>query len=447
MQKPQILIGVVPVFGHYEKMLVIGAGLIHRGYHVTVLTASMLQSQVEASGARFVPLKGRANFDFEQMHTTQDEVSWELENWVIRPIKDQHECLQHFLKQAQEDNTMVIYIDDHCFGAAVPAVLGAPGCLQPLGIIKIGISPMIHESVNVAPFGLGLAPLLPDSASADEEARRRNQDLKLQAKSAMAGFQTLWEETLASAGVPGETLHSLSSFPDSLVRSTDLFLQMGIPELEYPRSDPPSGCRFLGALPSVGGRGGKNREFEYPSWWNEVIHSPEDQNQRKRPIVVVSQGSLAKDPSELIFPTLDGLRDLDVTVIATLMTTPSPGLDLPPNARVAEFIPFNILFEHTAVLVSNAGFGAVQQALSHGVPMVLAGQVRDFAETSARAAWAGAAINLRCNRPEPHQVREAVVQILESPAIYERCRYLREQYARYDAIGLVAAAVDELATR
>jgi UDP:flavonoid glycosyltransferase YjiC (YdhE family) len=67
---------------------------------------------------------------------------------------------------------------------------------------------------------------------------------------------------------------------------------------------------------------------------------------------------------------------------------------VPANARVAEFIPFDDLLPHIDVLVSNGGYGGVQQTLGHGVPMVLAGEAADKAEVTARAAWAGVAINL-----------------------------------------------------
>lgn len=89
----------------------------------------------------------------------------------------------------------------------------------------------------------------------------------------------------------------------------------------------------------------------------------------------------------------------------------------------------------------------MQQALSHGVPMVLAGMAADKPETNARAAWAGAAINLACQSPEPGQVRDAVSQILADPERREQRLQLKREYAKYDALSIVAAAVDELAGR
>ena len=39
------------------------------------------------------------------------------------------------------------------------------------------------------------------------------------------------------------------------------------------------------------------------------------------------------------------------------------------------------------VLVTNGGYGTVQQALAHGVPIVVAGATEDKPETAARIAW------------------------------------------------------------
>jgi hypothetical protein len=58
------------------------------------------------------------------------------------------------------------------------------------------------------------------------------------------------------------------------------------------------------------------------------------------------------------------------------------GIDIVPLTVSAELLPY------ASVLVSNGSYRGVQQALRHGVPMVLAGQAEDKAEVTARTAWA-----------------------------------------------------------
>ncbi|MCU1679768.1 MAG: glycosyltransferase, family [Amycolatopsis sp.] len=118
--------------------------------------------------------------------------------------------------------------------------------------------------------------------------------------------------------------------------------------------------------------------------------------------------------------------------------------DVPANARVADFIPFAELLPHTSVLVSNGGFGGVQQALRHGVPMVLAGQSEDKIEVTARTAWAGAAINLATQRPAAADLRKAVESVLDTSTYRERAVYLSEQYGKHDALAEIHASIGEL---
>jgi UDP:flavonoid glycosyltransferase YjiC (YdhE family) len=73
--------------------------------------------------------------------------------------------------------------------------------------------------------------------------------------------------------------------------------------------------------------------------------------------MLVTQGTVATDASELILPTLRALANEDVLVVAT-----TGGKDLaevpPANARVARFVPFNQLMPHAAAMVTNGGYVA-----------------------------------------------------------------------------------------
>ena len=178
------------------------------------------------------------------------------------------------------------------------------------------------------------------------------------------------------------------------------------------------------------------RPVELPEWWSEV--------EAAERVVVVTQGTIANlDFTELIEPTLEALADLDVLVIATLGRD-AQLTDVPANARVAEFIPFAELLPHTSVLVSSGGFGGVQQALWHGVPMVLAGLSEDKAEVTARTAWAGAAINLATQRPAVADIRRAVESVLSTPGFKERAVQLGAQYEKHDALAEIHASIGEL---
>ncbi len=131
-------------------------------------------------------------------------------------------------------------------------------------------------------------------------------------------------------------------------------------------------------------------------------------------IVLVSQGTVATDADQLIRPALAGLADQDVLVIAVTGGT-DPGLlgELPANARVERYIPFEEILPHVDVFATDGGFGGVQLALAHGVPILTAGRSEDKAEVSARIAYTGVGIDLRTQRPSATQVRLGVRQLLD----------------------------------
>ena len=58
-------------------------------------------------------------------------------------------------------------------------------------------------------------------------------------------------------------------------------------------------------------------------------------------------------------------------------------------------------------MVTNGGYGGVQQALAHGVPLVVAGDSEDKPEVAARVRWSGVGIDLRRGDPSPAQLATA----------------------------------------
>ena len=103
---------------------------------------------------------------------------------------------------------------------------------------------------------------------------------------------------------------------------------------------------------------------------------------------------------------------------------------LPANVRLERFIPHDVLLPHVDVMVTNGGYGGVQQALAHGVPLVVAGDSEEKPEVAARVRWSGAGIDLRTGRPSPDQVAEAVRRVLTEPTFRARARALQAEIAR-----------------
>jgi UDP:flavonoid glycosyltransferase YjiC (YdhE family) len=429
----RVIIAATPVYGHVAPLRSIAADLVGRGHHVSFLTGFAFKAFVEETGAIFVPLVGNADFDMSDLAAFPErlqvppgppQIDFDIQHLFADPIAEQHRALQALLADADKEqpNEPVVLLHDTVFMGMWPVLLGAPG-RRPKGVIGIGVTPLPLTSIDTAPFGLGLAP---DNS---EAGRLRNRDLNAAvASEVFVAAQTHLVKVLREAGA---TTAPPFVF-DGMVALPDRFLQLTVAALEYERSDAPVGLRYAGALLAA------RTAFSPPDWWKHVLGA--------RKVVLVTQGTIAnRDFGDLIRPTLTALADMDALVIAVTGRADADIGPVPPNAYVADFIPFDQLLPHVDVLVTNGGYGGIQQALSHGVPLVLAGETEDKIEVNARVAYTGAAINLRTGRPVPSALRSAVHAALFEPRYGLNARRLQADYAMHDAFAAVDSAIRGLA--
>ena len=170
-------------------------------------------------------------------------------------------------------------------------------------------------------------------------------------------------------------------------------------------------------------------------------------------MVVVTQGTLANgDLTELVVPTVRGLADLDMLVVAATVREDGPDDvrrelgEVPANTRLAAFVPFDRLLPRADVLVTNGGYGGVHTALHHGVPLVVAGTTEDKPEVAARVEWSSTGVNLRTGTPHAADVRAAVQTVLADPNFRLRAETLSKEFNQYRPFDAIAEIV-EAATR
>jgi UDP:flavonoid glycosyltransferase YjiC (YdhE family) len=286
-----------------------------------------------------------------------------------------------------------------------------------------GITALTLKSRDTAPFGLALPP------DASVIGRLRNAVLHLAFQQLLFRDVNAYANTLrAQLTLPPLTSGLLDSF------SPYLYLQAGTAAFEYPRSDLPPQVHFVGPLlPEL------SQEVTLPTWWGDLEGS--------RPVVVVNQGTIATNPQDLIVPALQALADEELLVVAVSGGAPaeSLGITLPANARVAPFIPFAALLPHADAMLTNGGYGGVQFALAHGVPLVVAGVTEEKPEIAARVAWSGAGINLKTGTPTAEQIRSAVRAVLDQPQFREHARRIQADYRRHSGADAAAMLLERLA--
>lgn len=413
------LIATVPLTGHVHPMLLVARALIERGHDVRWYAARKFAPAIEALGARFAPMQAATDWDDADIEAALPalrgrrglgRVKAQLGEMFIRPMVDQLRDLEALVDASPP---AAILADSAHLGAA------ALSEKRNLPWVGLGISALVIPSIDTAPFGSALPP--------GDHLQPRNRFLNwLIHRVLFGGVNRLYRRHRVLAGLPpGDGTYFE-------VLSPHLYLQPTIQAFEYPRSDLPAQVRFIGPLLPTA-----PAAPELPAWWPDL----EAAERAGTPIVLVTQGTLATDPRDLVGPTLRGLADEPVLVIATTdATIASP----PGNARIARYIPYQLLLPRIAVMITNGGYGGVQMALGHGVPMIVAGGSEEKPEIAARVAWSGTGINLRTRRARPAKVRAALKRILAEPQFRDRAGAVAVEMARHDAPREAADLIEQL---
>ena len=287
--------------------------------------------------------------------------------------------------------------------------------------------PYASNSRDTAPFGVAFQP--------GTGPLRRLRDAAMNWATehfVLADIQRFARRRLAEAGAPG-------GFPGYFIdlqpKVVDAYLQATVAGFEYPRSDLAPSVRFVGPILTP-----PARAFEQPRLVGRA-------GSRTRPVVHVTQGTLDNaDLGRLLLVTTRALARDDVLVVATTGgPDPEPlRRDLPANVRLERFVPHDLLLPHVDVMVTNGGYGGVQQALANGVPLVVAGDSEDKPEVAARVQWSGAGVNLHTGRPSPAMVARAVRRVLARDSYRQRAQALQAEIAATDPLGTISGVLAEL---
>ena len=428
MTPRRFVLCATPAQGHAVPLLAIARRLVGDGHQVVFFTTEHYRDRVTATGARFVPLAPECDaHDLMVVNPDREAkarrglrgVKEDLRRIFLAPLPGQFSGLSEILSDFAAD----AIVADTMFLGAFPFAL-RPRLLRP-AVVCIGVLPLAMTSRDTAPFGVALQP------GTTALPRLRNATLNWVTEHiVLRDIQMLAQRRLAETGSPPFTGY----FIDLPTRVVDAYLQATVSGFEYPRADLPASVRFVGPIlapPSAG--------FDPPGWWDELGAG--------RPVVHVTQGTLDNaDLGRLLLPAIEALAGDDLLVVATT-GGPDPGpwrAALPANVRLERFIPHDLLLPHVDVMVTNGGFGGVQQALAHGVPLVVAGDSEDKPEVAARVRWSGAGIDLRTGRPSAGQLGDAVRRVMARPTFAARARSLQAEISRtrpLDTISEVLLAV------
>lgn len=438
---PYILILSHALTGHITPMLSVAGALLSRGWDVGFLGPTTHRAKIGSAGCEFFPLRGKADIDDSLGTPTAlgDGVDGHVPPHMRRilsdtrvqcydTIPDQWDCIKEVLSalHARDADRQVLVICEAFVHGILPLKYGAalpPGIPEPKTICVSVTPPMIRTRLQ-PPF----YSALPYDPSPAGEARAAE----------------LWEEWGGGVGAEMESYLDVKVMRAGGTRRTkqlflegvnytchDSILQFGLESFEYPRDDWPAGrFHFIGLPPPKGRRGVSEAEVRDLPWWEGFVANAElpgrDPNRSK--VVIVTQGTVEADATELIVPTLqaatrlaqeESLKLFLVVILGVRNASLPPSVcTVPPNVGVVDYLRYGAVLPYADVWVHNGGYGAVSQGIAEGVPMIVAGEGQDKAENARRVAWSGIGLDLKTARPTAEQVANSILEVLRDGSQY-----------------------------
>src|SRR5882757_2328655 len=415
----KILIASIPAPGHLNPLLSIASLLVESGHEVAVQVNEDLRPAVEAAGHRFlleIPnAQTSAGYYIDnyaermQKSPGMEMTGYDLVHFFARNIAAQSASLKMALYDFQAD----LILADSIYWGTLPMLVG-PRDKRPA---------IAHLGVSVVNIGSGKnIPMRPD-----ETPEQRDAELRLRERFMLQPAQQAVNAALASLGCPALPCPIL----EAMTELPDLYLHPGIESFEYPDSN--SKVQYIGSLPPPVG------QPTLPAWWQHL--------DRTKRLVLVTQGTVAnRDFGQVIAPALVGLGGReDLTNIVTTGGQPVECIPvaIPSNALIASFLPYAQIMPEIDLLITNGGYGTVNMAIAHGIPIVSAGLTEDKEEVSAHVQWSGAGIDLRANQATPWAIKHAVDRIFTQPGYRERAQQLSLEFASHDVETELLSLIEE----
>ena len=141
------------------------------------------------------------------------------------------------------------------------------------------------------------------------------------------------------------------------------------------------------------------------------------------------------------------LGQLDVDAVATVGNAiPADSLgDVPPNVRVATYVPQSLLLPRAALVIAHGGSGTMLAAAAHGVPQLLIPSAADQFDNADAVMAAGVGISLEGADVNAESIAIAAGRLLVDPVVQANSKGLATMQSELPdadaAVGVLTALV------
>jgi MGT family glycosyltransferase len=419
----KILFANVPADGHFNPLMGLAKHFQQLGADVRWLSSDLYKDRLKQSGIDHYPLVKTLDINAGNIAEYVPEIRTNdaFKRITLYRIQYAKRSIEYYedIKAISSSFPFDCLISDSLFPAIpfVKALLNVP-------VIAIGVVPLAADSIDTAPYGLGLLPPISD------EQRNTYEKLYSEMPERFKEATDIFEQLLRKENVPYER----STIENTLIKSATLYLQIGVPYFDYRRSDLGSNIRFIGALLPA------TVNNDHTGWYDERLES-------YNKVILVTQGTVESDPSKLLEPTLQAFINSNVLVIATTGGKSTAALREKYSARniiIEDFIPFKDVMKFVNVYITNGGYGGTIQSIMNKVPIVAAGLHEGKNEVCARIGYFGIGVNLQTETPSADHVSKAVNEVLTNIIYKVNVSNLADEFEKHDSLQEIIEHVSSL---
>jgi len=170
-----------------------------------------------------------------------------------------------------------------------------------------------------------------------------------------------------------------------------------------------------------------------PDWWQRAVDDP-------RPKVFVTLGN--SGPLETLPSVLEALARLPVAVI--LSTSGRKVAAVPPDAYVAQLLPYEDTARLARAVITNGGSGGVYRAIAAGTPVLGIPSTADMHLSTAFLVESAAGLGVRVEEATPSRLRRAIEALVFDGQYHVAARAWAILFARYDSRRMFGEFLDEV---
>ena len=422
----KILFANFPADGHFNPLTGLAIHLVKLGYDVRWYTSKSYALKLQKLGIFHYPFDkatdvSDGNFDTvfpgRVKHKSQiSKLKFDLVNAFILRGPEYYADIRQIYREFPFD----LLVAD-CAFTGIPFVKEAMN----IPVVAIGVLPLIESSKDLPPNGIGMEPSYTLAGKIKQTLLRQFANAVI-----FKGPNKTMHRVLDDHNIS----HQKENVFDMLLQKSDLLLQSGTPGFEYKRSDMSKHIHFIGPLlPCNSGK-------KDTQWFDERLN-------RYNRVVLVTQGTIEKDISKILIPTLEAFKNSNTLVVCTTGGSQTAVLkNRYPQANIIieNFIPFNDVMPYADVYITNGGYGGVMMGIENNLPLVVAGVHEGKNEICARIGYFKLGINLKTEKPIPQQIRKAVEEVISNPAYKKNVRRLAAEFENYQSAELFACHIAKL---